>query len=394
MYDVIVVGGGPAGLGAAIGAARQGGSVLLVEEDALLGGAVVDYGIQLFCGVTTDRLFTEFSDRLAELDPWYASGKEDPLRSKTFRVSHYLQVIDEMTRPLENLTVKSRAHFVRTTVAETAGRRRVTGIEGITLANGRETAFRANGSVIVDCTGDGAAAAASGAESMFGREARSEYDEPHAPDEADARIQQMTWMYTAVRTDDTTDFNPGGFRLGERQRLIWGPSVNCSDPTDSDALNAAQQEVMEKLLDKWRGYGDVGWEVSSIAPRLGVRETRRIVGEYVLTEQDMIAGRDFDDAVVRGNFVIDPHEQDRPNPMAPVETYTIPYRSLIPKGIEGLLVAGRCLSGTHVALSSCRVVPLAFATGHAAGTAAAQAVALGCGVRDVPASSLQEALGL
>jgi hypothetical protein len=126
---------------------------------------------------------------------------------------------------------------------------------------------------------------------------------------------------------------------------------------------------------------------------LGVRESRRIMGDYVLNAEDLIAGRVFDDAVAMGGYHIDIHRPagtwvDSHN----VRTYTIPLRSLIARGVEGLMMAGKCLSATHEAVASTRVVPICMAQGQAAGTAAALAVKRGVSVRDVPTSLLQDTL--
>jgi hypothetical protein len=126
---------------------------------------------------------------------------------------------------------------------------------------------------------------------------------------------------------------------------------------------------------------------------LGVRESRRIVGDYVLCADDLVTGRVFDDAVAVGGYHIDIH---RPSgtwvESKNVKTYTIPLRSLIAREVEGLLMAGKCLSATHEAVASTRVIPCCMAQGQAVGTAAALAVRRRCGVREVPIAELQDVL--
>jgi hypothetical protein len=133
------------------------------------------------------------------------------------------------------------------------------------------------------------------------------------------------------------------------------------------------------------------------AATIGVRETRRIVGEYTLTVEDLASGREFDDAIALCGYPIDVHSPDgsrggtdgQPDV---ANVYQIPYRCLVPTGAEQLLVAGRCVSASHEALGAIRVMPPSFAMGQAAGTAAALSVAEGVPPRRVPVRWLQETL--
>jgi hypothetical protein len=128
----------------------------------------------------------------------------------------------------------------------------------------------------------------------------------------------------------------------------------------------------------------------------GVRETRRIVGEYQLTAEDVLEGRKFDDVVARGAYPVDIHNPKGSGTvlrrLPPGEAYDIPLRALLPQGVDGLLVAGRCLSGTHEAHSSYRVMPIVMATGQAAGVCAALAAKGGVSPRAVPVAAVQAGL--
>jgi hypothetical protein len=133
------------------------------------------------------------------------------------------------------------------------------------------------------------------------------------------------------------------------------------------------------------------------AAQVGVRETRRIVGEYTLTAEDLIDGRDFPDTIAYAAYPMDIHSPTDggggvSNKGETADAYQIPFRCLVPKNIERLLVAGRCVSATHEALGAIRVMPPSFAMGEAAGTAAALAAAEGLRPRDVPVSWVQETL--
>ena len=126
---------------------------------------------------------------------------------------------------------------------------------------------------------------------------------------------------------------------------------------------------------------------------VGVRETRRIVGEYQLTADDLLSVRRFDDVVARGSYPLDIHNPTGKGTslrrLPPGEAYDIPLRSLIPKDVDRLLVAGRCISGTHEAQSSYRAMPIAMATGQAAGVCAALAASRGLSLRGVPVADVQ-----
>ena len=126
---------------------------------------------------------------------------------------------------------------------------------------------------------------------------------------------------------------------------------------------------------------------------LGVRESRRIMGDYVLNAEDLMAGRYFDDAIAMGGYHIDIH---RPSgtwvESKNVKTYTIPLRSLMARDVDGLLMAGKCLSATHEAVASTRVVPPCMAQGQAVGTLAAFAATRGVAVRSIPIRELQDRL--
>jgi len=136
--------------------------------------------------------------------------------------------------------------------------------------------------------------------------------------------------------------------------------------------------------------------LAATATQIGIRESRRIVGEYVLTRDDVLEARAFDDAVARSAYPIDIHNPGgsgtTTHRLPPGQSYEIPYRCLVPQRVDGLLVAGRCISTTHEALASTRLTPTVMTLGQAAGTAAALAVAAGIEPRDVPVATLRERL--
>jgi hypothetical protein len=136
--------------------------------------------------------------------------------------------------------------------------------------------------------------------------------------------------------------------------------------------------------------------VAQSGVNIGVRETRRIVGEYQLTADDLLGARRFDDVVARGSYPLDIHNPTGTGTslrrLPSGQAYDVPLRALIPRGADGLLVAGRCISGTHEAQSSYRAMPIAMATGQAAGVCAAMAAGRTIEPRDVPISEVQAEL--
>jgi hypothetical protein len=165
--------------------------------------------------------------------------------------------------------------------------------------------------------------------------------------------------------------------------------------TKADDLTAAELEARQQAheLARFLASDVPGFErayLQQSAAQIGVRESRRIVGQYVLTGEDVLSARKFPDGVARGSYPIDIHNPAGAGTvlrsLPPGEWYEIPYRCLLPRGVDNLLVAGRPISSTHEAHSSLRVMPIAIAIGQAAGTAAAL-----CAARKIPPSRLPAA---
>jgi hypothetical protein len=258
--------------------------------------------------------------------------------------------------------------------------------------------------VVVDCTGDGDVAAACGAEYRIGRE-------------EDGLVQPMTLMFRMVEFEraEFTRYvreNPGEWRgvHGLWSLIEQATRDGVLDLPREDVLLFATPHERELSVNSTRIGGVLGvdvwdltraeWEsrrqmrqivafLNEYVPgfarsypaqsgvQVGVRETRRIMGDYVLTGADVVSARRFDDVIARGAYPIDIHNPSGKGTvlkrLPPGEAYDIPLRCLLPRGVERLLVAGRCISGTHEAHSSYRVTPIAMATGQAAGACAALA---------------------
>jgi len=177
--------------------------------------------------------------------------------------------------------------------------------------------------------------------------------------------------------------------------------VTDIDPLDPDDLTRAEIEARLQAMQllaffRARVPGFANARIAATATQIGIRESRRIVGAYTLTADDVVNARTFPDAIARSAYPIDIHNPSGAGTttrrLAPGASYEIPYRCLVPRELEGVLVAGRCISTTHEALASTRLTPTVMTLGQAAGTAAAAAVRAGVALRAVDTDGLRAAL--
>lgn len=413
--DVLVIGAGASGIPAAVMAARQGVSVVLVEEDQMPGGAPVDNYVSFLCGGPRLGIYRETVERLNltdDLSGRPVKGFDAGVHSEYWYMpSAYIGVSLALLAAEKNIRLVCGVAIDGALLADAPARQRVLGATGHS-SSGRAFEFRAK--VTIDATGVGLFAERAGCEARYGRDSRAEFGESAAPEKADSKTMPCTWMYISqrVRPGDTVNrdlIRPGaGFvdpGLGwanehdpeYRRRntgiyLHWGSTVDCADTRDSFALAEAQRQAWANVQPDLEVLRAAGYELH-FAPRIGVRECRRIMGECVVTQQDLVEGRYPDDTVAKCDYFLDLWGEDLISHHHEVHA-GIPYRALIPRGVDGMLVAGKCISGTHVALSAYRVQPIMAGVGQAAGAAAALAASLDTSVRDVPVARLRKACGL
>lgn len=431
-YDVVVAGGGTAGVCAAIASARLGAETILVERYAFCGGNATLYlpllgfldqqGNEVIKGIGK-----EIVDRVIELGGCVGHGR-DPLHVSYAPIDPeiYKRVVIEM---LEEAGVHVLLHSLVVGARTDGGR--VTHL----LIENKSGRSAVAGKWFIDATGDGDLAVFAGApwekgnahgkmqpatlmfrmggvdlkETRLAIAAQPErYGSDLMPPEH--FVKNSSFIVVGMRQALEDAKREGRFSLhNNRVIFITQPregevAVNMTrvlmDATDADDLSRAE---MQSRKDVWeverflREYipGFQNAYVIDTAHRLGIRETRRIMGEYVLTADDIMQSRRFEDCIAVASYPIDLHDPSGPDCTLqhPQDTYDIPYRCLIVREMKNLLVVGRCISATHEALAAVRVMPTGMALGHAGGAAAAIAEKRGLGdVREVDVAELRNTL--
>lgn len=450
-YDLIVVGAGSGGIGAALAAARAGTDVLLLERGHVIGGNAVRAGVSMWePGVGGTGIPFDIYRRLREslqAAAVYSYGRHicwpergdfpggehivDPGRryADTLRRYGARSVAQDEAFCRENwhgvvFEPFAYARVVREMLAETGNCTVMTGtsFHDVELADGRVTALTVNtgqritANAFIDATGDGTLCQACGCEMLRGPESRGRFDEPSAPETATDRINGVTLIFRITPAESAhIEALPNGIPA----QCWWArdfPSMSMVRYPNGDVninmlptmqgiefremgYTAAYIECRRRVLAQWhhlqtrydefRHYGLV-W----IAPALGVRETVRVVGEYVLTERDLRAGlsrQQHPDIIALADHATDRHGEGGGCGELR-EPYGVPYRCLIPKSFRNLLIACRASSFSSLAASSCRLSRTMMQLGQAAGTAAALAQRLNVDVPDVPPETLRDNL--
>lgn len=416
-YDVIVAGGGPAGIAAAVSAARLGARTALVERYGILGGMLTSGHVQPILGHAEGK--TMYDEIVALLQ----EGHTDVPSIATRNGREVGIDLEEAKHRLLKLCVENGVFvYLQTPVADVImDGNRITGVVVLTPKGLEEL----HASVVVDATGDGFAAMRAGAPFEIGRA-------------SDGKCQPATLEFTVENVDNSHHFFcyggsdpvtlPDGRRYSEvckeacacgelpenvsivrihhtlqpDERNINATQANGFDTLTPQGNTAAEYLLREQIpivIDFLRKHapGFENCRLKSSATTLGVRETRRFIGDYVISDEDVEKGARHADVVVhKAWFLIDIHNPtgggQAEKHSQPATPYDIPYRSLLPRDVEGLLLSGRNISGTHRAHASYRVMGVAIPTGQAAGTAAALSVQKGCAPRELDYRFVQQAL--
>ena len=436
-FDVAVIGGGPSGVCAAVSAARSGARVLIVEQYGVLGGMstmgqVAPWmtfhdmqGVQVVKGLgqeIVDRLTARGMCRGHVRDTMGETWSVTPFDNEGLKL-----VLAEMCRE-EGITLLFHTFVFG---LETEGRK----ISCLRAAN-KNGEIRIRAKVYVDGSGDGDIFAMSGCSHEKGREGDhlmmpcttnfSMYNVDFVkirdfmlahPEDFHDKTDMTPMRETGALPDCVSGFfeewKKGQEELGMhilRERILFFrgirddiATVNTTrltevDCTDADSMSNAEVELRKQvyqvaeLLQKYvPGFEKA--EILGVAPVVGIREGRRLSGEYVLTGDDLRAAKRFDDEIAVYGYPIDQHHPDGAGfTQSTIPAYGIPYRTLVPKEIDNLLVTGRCVSCDREAQSSLRTTPGVMAIGEAAGAAAAEAAEKNIPVQAVDVKALQKLL--
>ena len=409
-YDMIVVGGGFAGVAAAIEAAGKGLQVLLVEKYNCLGGAAMNCLVMPFMPYWT-------------IDP--NTGKQTVLTGNIFA-----QIITELEKLGGILQSKDRTFdeellklvLNRLCIAHGVELLFNTTVVGVQVENralvsikawGKSRMLELTADYFVDATGDAELSVLAGCDYQVGRQ-------------EDGLCQPMTLCFRVAGIDmakfrENRKYITPRYREFQEKGLIKNPREDVLlfktmhdgilhfnttrivklDPTDPVAVTKAELEAREQVfeLHNFLKNNIPGFEASyvlSTAMQIGIRESRMIKGEYTLTQEDLKSLARFEDAIAVANYDIDIHNPEGSGTshyyFGKGEWYEIPYRCLLPVGTTNLLVAGRCISSTHEAQASYRIMPFCSELGQAAGAAVSVAKKSGKALRDIDIKQLQQIL--
>lgn len=434
-YDVVVVGGGPAGIGSALGAARNGAKTIIIEKAPFLGGCmamglpILTYhnqrGEQILAGVAQELI-----ERAQELGGSFGHLPQDlysPMRTYSLIDSETMKYLTDQLMVEAGVDVLFHAY---------AGDAIMDGdqVSGV-VVHGKGGTETISAKVVIDCSADADIAVAAGA--------------PYEKGSPQGEYMAVTMMMRMVNIDPDVmpvmfdEWQAFGVRAGETEPAFvhgktgfgrWGDAaVQAELFGDLDAskhslfvfslwngeLNANTTRILNlDASDKWDlSYGEIegrrqarrvhqflkqnaeGFEKSvliSTGPFLGTRESRRIMGEYTLTADDIIQGTDFADQIGRGAYPVDVYRTDgsgiEQHFIKDGGSFGIPYRIMVPQRVENLLVAGRSVSATRDGLGGVRLMGPCLAMGQAAGTAAALAIDQSTSPRVIDTEELQDRL--
>ncbi len=411
-YDVIVVGGGFAGCAAAITAARNNCSVLLIEQSGALGGAANNCLVNPFMTNATKTVSETGKKETLELSRGIFSeicGKlkeADALKWPTFHEEYLKLVLDDM---LEKDGVDVLFHSTLCDSQISNGE-----IKNITvITKCGKLNFEADR--FIDCTGDADLAVMSGCPYHLGREsdnlcqpmtlcfrvANADVEEAFSRES----VERMQSIYKKLKSEGKI-LNPREDVLMFRTLIDGVIHFNTTrivkrNPVDPFDVSWAEREARRQMIElfsmlKKEIHAFRNAELLSSAAWIGARESRMIDGEHILNETELKNCVRFEDSIAAGNYDIDIHNPEGSGTshyyFKQGEYYTIPYRSLIPKGISNLLVAGRCISSTHEAQASYRIMPIVCCLGEAAGAGVAVAIKNKCSPKDADVKEIQKIL--
>ena len=407
--DLCVVGGGMAGLCAAVAAARHGAKVVLMQERPMLGGNASSEIRMWICGAHgANNRETGILEEIM---------LENLYRNPALNFHIWDGILLEWARREENLTLLLNCTC---TSCEMSGNR-IASVTGWQMTT--QTWRKVEAKLFADCSGDSVLAPLSGAKFRVGREARSEFDEDIEPEQADRHTMGLSLLIQAREQSRPCGFTPPRWAYHFTAEQLHHRLPNMEDPMENfwylelggmgDSI-ADTEKIRDELLKTAYGVWDYVknapenkeknkyWQLDFLGILPGKRESRRYEGDLMLNQRQVQAGGVFPDVVAYGGWPMDDHDpmgfhgQAHPNVNHPTPApYGIPYRCLYSRNVENLLFAGRNISATHAAMSSTRVMGTCAILGQAVGAAAALALQVETsprGVYETQMDQLQQTL--
>ena len=422
-YDIVVIGGGLSGMCAAISAARHGAKTALIHGRHVFGGNASSEIRMHVCGASQSMAKPD----LEEGGILYELMLENKSRNDYFNFSIWDMVLFSAIKKEPNLTA-----YLNTVMEDCE-------MDGNVIKSVRayqhttETHWLIEGDIFIDCTGNGTLGYLAGAEYRTGSEGKDEFQEPHAPDQPNNNRMGNTLLFKAVDRGHSVHFKRPEFaRVFTEEELQYRTHSAVHEARTKEGADKAYlhitaystssvdygywwleltgekediidefEEIRDELVscvygiwDHLKNGGDHGaenYDLEWVGMLPGMRESRRLVGDYILNENDVLSNRQFDDAVAYGGWAMDIHApkglydfDELPSFVVSFDgSYTIPYRSYYSRNIDNLMMAGRNISVTKMAMGSTRVMGTCAIGGQAVGTAAAMCMKYRCLPRDI-----------
>ncbi len=429
-YDVLVVGGGMAGICAAIASARNGAHTALIQDRPVLGGNASSEIRMHICGASSNALKKD-AEETGIIEEILLENK---CYNDDYNYSIWDAVLFQAVKQEKNLTVyfNTAMYEVETECDEI---RRICCYQSTT-----EIHWSFSASIFMDCSGNGTLGYMAGAEFRIGSEGKEEFGEPDAPEVPNNNRMGNTLLFKSKAQSQPVKFKtppwarkfteedlkyrghgnyPSRVHLNTSEGGI-GTVLKCGEstedfdcygldygywwieiPGESDDIISEYETIRDQLVgcvygvwDHLKNEGEHGadnYALQWVGMLPGVRESRRLVGDYLLNENDVLENRRFEDAVAYGGWPVDRHASngiyDRDKEGSFIHNfpgfYTIPYRSYYSKNVKNLMVAGRAIGATKLGMASSRVMGTCAVGGQAAGTAAAMCIQYGCLPREI-----------
>lgn len=423
-YDVVVIGGGMSGICAALAAARHGARTALVHDRHVLGGNASSEIRMHICGASENLAKPD----LEESGILHEIMLDNKSRNDYYNFSIWDMVLFSTVKRQKNLTVYLSTAMESCEMGEGSTIRSIDAYQLTT-----ETHWKISGKVFIDCTGNATLGYYAEAEFRTGSEGRDEFGEPDAPGQPNKERMGNTLLFKAVDRGHPVAFKKPDFaRTFTEEELKYRThsavhgaqikgevdkayvrmtsfSTSSVDygywwielPGETDDIIDKYEQIRDELVsciygiwDHLKNGGDHGaenYDLEWVGMLPGSREGRRLIGDYILNENDILSNRQFEDAVAYGGWPMDIHTakglydfDELPSRVISFDgAYTIPYRSYYSKNISNLMMAGRDISASKMAMGSTRVMGTCAIGGQAAGTAAALCIKYDCNPRGV-----------